>query len=64
MATIQSIRTGLVPPTINLDDPDEEGLGLDLAAKALERRDIRVALNNSFGFGGKNATLVFRRWEA
>jgi 3-oxoacyl-[acyl-carrier-protein] synthase II len=64
MATIQSIRTGLVPPTINLDDPDEEGLGLDLAAKALERRDIRVALNNSFGFGGQNATLVFRRWEA
>jgi 3-oxoacyl-[acyl-carrier-protein] synthase II len=64
MATIQSIRTGLVPPTINPDDPDEEGLGLDLAAKALERRDIRVALNNSFGFGGQNATLVFRRWEA
>jgi 3-oxoacyl-[acyl-carrier-protein] synthase II len=64
MATIQSIRTGLVPPTINLDDPDEEGLGLDLAAKALESRDIRVALNNSFGFGGQNATLVFRRWEA
>jgi 3-oxoacyl-[acyl-carrier-protein] synthase II len=64
VATIQSIRTGVVPPTINLDDPDEEGRGLDLAAKAAERRDIRVALNNSFGFGGQNATLVFKRWEA
>jgi 3-oxoacyl-[acyl-carrier-protein] synthase II len=64
MATIQSIRTGLVPPTINLDDPDEEGLGLDLAAKALERRDIRVALNNSFGFGGHNVCVAFRRHES
>jgi 3-oxoacyl-[acyl-carrier-protein] synthase II len=63
VATIQSIRTGVVPPTINLDRPDEEGAGLDLAANASERRDIRVALNNSFGFGGQNATLVFRRWE-
>ena len=64
VATIQAIRTGIVPPTINLDQPDEAGVGLDLAAKAAERRDIRVALNNSFGFGGQNATLVFRRWEA
>jgi 3-oxoacyl-[acyl-carrier-protein] synthase II len=64
VATIQSIRTGVVPPTINLDQPDEEGAGLDLAANAAERRDIRVALNNSFGFGGQNATLVFQRWES
>jgi 3-oxoacyl-[acyl-carrier-protein] synthase II len=64
VATIQSIRTGVVPPTINLDQPDEEGAGLDLAANAAERRNIRVALNNSFGFGGQNATLVFQRWES
>jgi 3-oxoacyl-[acyl-carrier-protein] synthase II len=64
VATIQSIRTGVVPPTINLDQPDEDGAGLDLAANAAERRDIRVALNNSFGFGGQNATLVFQRWES
>lgn len=64
IATIQSIRTGVVPPTINLDKPDDAGVGLDLAAKAAEHRDIRIALNNSFGFGGQNATLVFRRWAA
>jgi 3-oxoacyl-[acyl-carrier-protein] synthase II len=64
VATIQAIRTGVVPPTINLDSPDPAGLGLDLVAKAPQRRDIRLALNNSFGFGGQNATLVFRRWEA
>jgi 3-oxoacyl-[acyl-carrier-protein] synthase II len=64
VATIQSIRTGVVPPTINLEHPDADGAGLDLAANAAERRDIRVALNNSFGFGGQNATLVFQRWES
>lgn len=64
VATIQAIRTGVVPPTVNLDQPDEAGAGMDLAAKAAGRRDIRVALNNSFGFGGQNAALVFRRWEA
>ncbi len=64
VATIQAIRTGVVPPTINLRQADEAGAGMDLAAEQAERRDIRVALNNSFGFGGQNATLVFRRWEA
>ena len=64
VATIQSIRTGVVPPTINLEHPDEAGTGLDLAANRMERRNIRVALNNSFGFGGQNAALVFKRWEA
>ena len=64
VATIQSIRTGVVPPTINLQHPDEAAAGLDLAANKKEQRDIRVALNNSFGFGGQNAALVFRRWEA
>jgi 3-oxoacyl-[acyl-carrier-protein] synthase II len=64
VATILSIRTGVVPPTINLHQPDEAATGLDLVANEAERHDIRVALNNSFGFGGQNATLVFKRWEA
>jgi 3-oxoacyl-[acyl-carrier-protein] synthase II len=63
IATIQSIRTGVIPPTINLQHPDEAAIGLDLAANKVEHGDIRVALNNSFGFGGQNATLVFKRWE-
>jgi 3-oxoacyl-[acyl-carrier-protein] synthase II len=52
-----------VPPTINLHDPDEHADGLDLTPNEATRRPIRVALNNSFGFGGQNAALVFRRWE-
>ncbi|HSG86657.1 MAG TPA: beta-ketoacyl-ACP synthase II [Candidatus Limnocylindrales bacterium] len=63
VATIMSLRTGIVPPTINLDDPDEAGSGLDLTPGAAAKRDIRVALSNSFGFGGQNAALVFTRWD-
>ena len=63
IATIQAIRTGIVPPTINLVDPDPGAAGLDLTPNVAARRDVRVALSNSFGFGGQNSALVFRRWE-
>lgn len=64
MATIMAIRTGTIPPTINLDDPDEAGRGLDLTPNAAARREVRTAISNSFGFGGQNTAIVFRRWEA
>ena len=64
IAVVQALRTGVVPPTINLEHPDPEAAGLDLTPKVATRRDLRVALNNSFGFGGQNAALVFRRWDA
>jgi 3-oxoacyl-[acyl-carrier-protein] synthase II len=59
IATILAIRDSIVPPTINLDDP-EEGL-LDVAAHKARPMDIPAALNNSFGFGGHNAALIFTR---
>ncbi len=59
IATILAIRDSTVPPTINLDDP-EEGL-LDVAAHKARPLDIPAALNNSFGFGGHNVALVFTR---
>jgi 3-oxoacyl-[acyl-carrier-protein] synthase II len=64
IATIQAIRTGIIPPTINLEEPDPAGQGLDLTPQRAGRRDVRIALNNSFGFGGQNAALVFQRWES
>jgi 3-oxoacyl-[acyl-carrier-protein] synthase II len=64
IATIQAIRTGTVPPTINLVDPDDNAAGLDLTPNVAAHRAIRVAVSNSFGFGGQNAALVFRRWGA
>jgi 3-oxoacyl-[acyl-carrier-protein] synthase II len=62
IVTIQTIREGCVPPTINLDDPDPEGQGLDLTPNVARRRDVPIALSNSFGFGGQNTALIFRRW--
>ena len=64
IATILAIREGCIPPTINLTDPDPAGEGLDLTPDVASQRDVRVALSNSFGFGGQNTALVFRRWEA
>jgi 3-oxoacyl-[acyl-carrier-protein] synthase II len=63
VATIQAIRDGAVPPTINLEDPDQYTDGLDLTPGKATHRPIRAALNNSFGFGGQNAALIFRRWD-
>jgi 3-oxoacyl-[acyl-carrier-protein] synthase II len=63
IATILAMRDGCIPPTINLDDPDEHAAGLDLTPNVASRRDVRVALSNSFGFGGQNTALVFRRWD-
>jgi len=59
IATILAIYHSIVPPTINLDDP-EDGL-LDVAAHKARPMDIPAALNNSFGFGGHNAALIFTR---
>jgi 3-oxoacyl-[acyl-carrier-protein] synthase II len=64
ITTVLAIREGRVPPTINLTDPDPEAEGLDLTPNSAEARDIRVALSNSFGFGGQNTALVFSRWDA
>ncbi|MCF0096613.1 beta-ketoacyl-ACP synthase II [Micromonospora sp. NPDC049114] len=60
IATILAIRDGVVPPTINLDDP-EPGLSLEVAAHKARHMEIPAALNNAFGFGGHNVALVFAR---
>ncbi|MFU8872995.1 beta-ketoacyl-ACP synthase II [Micromonospora sp. SL4-19] len=60
IATILAIRDGVVPPTINLDDPDE-GLTLEVAAHKARHMEVPAALNNAFGFGGHNVALVFTR---
>jgi 3-oxoacyl-[acyl-carrier-protein] synthase II len=63
IVTIQSIRESCVPPTINLDDPDEAAEGLNLTPNTAQAHDIRTAMSNSFGFGGQNTALILRRWE-
>jgi 3-oxoacyl-[acyl-carrier-protein] synthase II len=60
IATILAIRDSVVPPTINLDNPDDD-LSLDVAAHKARPMDIPAAINNSFGFGGHNVALIFTR---
>jgi 3-oxoacyl-[acyl-carrier-protein] synthase II len=57
-----SIRDGVVPPTINLENPDPE-CDLDYVPNAARREHVDVALSNSFGFGGQNITLILRRFS-
>ena len=62
IACILAIQNSLVPPTINLENPEEE-CDLDFTPLTAKERKIRVAVNNSFGFGGHNATLIIRAFE-
>jgi 3-oxoacyl-[acyl-carrier-protein] synthase II len=56
-----AMRHGVVPPTLNLDDPCQGAEGMDLVPHVAKERKVDAVLNNSFGFGGTNATLVMRR---
>jgi 3-oxoacyl-[acyl-carrier-protein] synthase II len=57
---VLALRDGLMPPTINLDDPDPVGAGMNLVPNTAQERPIRALMNNSFGFGGTNCALVLR----
>jgi 3-oxoacyl-[acyl-carrier-protein] synthase II len=57
---ILAIRDQIVPPTLNLDNPSESCIGVDLVPHVAKKRRVKAILNNSFGFGGTNASLVMR----
>ncbi len=59
--TVLVLRDQMLPPTLNLEDPDE-GCDLDYVPKQARKADVEFALSNSFGFGGTNGSLIFRRW--
>ncbi len=63
IVTIMTLREGCIPPTINFDDPDEYAEGLDIVTGRARAMLIDYALSTSFGFGGQNSALVFRRWD-
>jgi 3-oxoacyl-[acyl-carrier-protein] synthase II len=57
---ILAIRDQIVPPTLNLDNPSESCIGVDLVPHVAKKRRVKAILNHSFGFGGTNASLVMR----
>jgi 3-oxoacyl-[acyl-carrier-protein] synthase II len=58
---ILALRDQIVPPTLNLDNPSDSCDGVDLVPHVARKREVRAVLNNSFGFGGTNASLVLRK---
>lgn len=62
IATVLAIKNGIIPPTINLDEPGE-GLDLNYTPKVAVKKDINYAISNTFGFGGHNASLLFKKFE-
>jgi 3-oxoacyl-[acyl-carrier-protein] synthase II len=61
--TLLTIKNGIIPPTMNYETPDPE-CDLDYVPNTARKAKVRTAMSNSFGFGGTNATLIFRAYEA
>jgi 3-oxoacyl-[acyl-carrier-protein] synthase II len=62
VAVVKALEEGVVPPTLNLHDPDENAGALDLTPLRARPRPLDVALINAFGFGGQNSAIVLQRW--
>ena len=58
--SIMAIHKGIIPPTLNLENPSDSCVGMDLVPKVAKERKVRTALSNSFGFGGTNASVIFK----
>ena len=61
--SIKAMQDGVVPPTINLENQDPEVANLDYTANKAKEKKMNAVLSNSFGFGGHNAVLVFKKAE-
>lgn len=59
--SVKSMQTGIIPPTLNLDDVSENCKGIDLVPHKAKEKKVNIALSNSFGFGGTNACLIFKQ---
>jgi 3-oxoacyl-[acyl-carrier-protein] synthase II len=57
--TVRALQEGIIPPTINLDNP-QEGCDLDYVPHKARHKKVQYAISNSFGFGGTNATVAFK----
>ena len=62
ISCIKALETGILPPTVHFDEPDPE-LDLNYIPNKAIKKDIKAAASNSFGFGGNNSTLIFRKYE-
>ena len=63
IVTVLAVRDQICPPTINLENPDPEVGDFNLVPNVSQKFDIAYAISNSFGFGGTNGSVIFKRWE-
>ena len=64
LACIMAIQNGVIPPTINLNEVDERiDPSLNLTPNVAQKRDVKYAMSNTFGFGGHNSTVIFGKYE-
>jgi 3-oxoacyl-[acyl-carrier-protein] synthase II len=61
--TVLALRDQILPPTVNLENPEPDTAGMDLVPNTARKAEIEYAMSNSFGFGGTNGALLFRRWN-
>lgn len=59
--TLKAIQTGILPPTLNLENVSEACQGINLVPKVAQEKDVTIGLSNSFGFGGTNASVIFQK---
>ena len=59
--TLLAMKSGTLPPTLNLEEPDE-GCDLNLVANTAQEKSVNFAMSNSFGFGGTNVSLIFKKF--
>jgi 3-oxoacyl-[acyl-carrier-protein] synthase II len=62
IATILALQEGIVPPTMHLDEPDQD-CDLDYTPHKPVKKELKYALSNTFGFGGHNASLLFKKYD-
>ena len=58
-----AIQEQICPPTLNLDDPADELADFELVPQKAKKREIKAAMSNSFGFGGTNSSIIFKKYE-
>jgi 3-oxoacyl-[acyl-carrier-protein] synthase II len=61
--TVLTLRDQILPPTINLENQDPDTAGMDFVPNVARKAEVEYAMSNSFGFGGTNGALLFRRWH-
>ena len=63
IACIKAIEEGIIPPTINLENVDEQCKGIDFVPNIARKKEVNIAMSNAFGFGGQNSSVIVGKYK-